>query len=552
MAWDSQRQRVLMFGGGNSSFAEAELWEWDGVSWTERHPAVSPSKRQNHAMAYDPVRHRLVLFGGQHRDFVTVGSPILFLGDTWEFDGLNWLQRSPVVSPSSRSGHQMAYDSTRQRVVLFGGSSGAETWEWDGTNWSQRAASGPPARAFHAMAYDSSRSRLVLMGGLSGGIVGDTWEWDGTAWLQRHPTTTPSPRWGAAMAFDPLRARIVMSGGRDGTSELGDTWEWDGTNWVDESGTGAGLQSRDRHAMAFDEARGRMVLFGGYHERIPATLADTWERNGVDWVQRLALPLGAGAIAFDQARSRIVLFGGFTVTDVNVAEPCSDATWEWDGQRWAQRFPVTSPVARRGSSLTYDSVRHRTVLFGGVDAANTPLADTWEWDGSEWVQSFPATSPSARRSQAAAFDEARGRVVLVGGWTLSDVWEWDGTNWLARPAPPEPLISASWDSVRQRTVATGANGTWEWDGSTWLARGASPGAPGDHVWGLGYDPIRRRTVASVFTTSLSPQTWEWDGNSWVRRSVAVGVAEPNGGSMAWDGVQQRLMMFDVDTWFFEP
>ena len=33
----------------------------------------------------------------------------------------NWFQIKPTTSPSARTGHAMAYDSVRQRTVLFGG-----------------------------------------------------------------------------------------------------------------------------------------------------------------------------------------------------------------------------------------------------------------------------------------------------------------------------------------------------------------------------------------------------------------------------------------------
>ena len=76
-------------------------------------------------MAYDEARQRTVLFGG------LVGGD-----ETWEWDGTNWTQLKPTVSPSSRMHHAMVYDSKRGRTVLFGGTAGGdETWEWDGKNW---------------------------------------------------------------------------------------------------------------------------------------------------------------------------------------------------------------------------------------------------------------------------------------------------------------------------------------------------------------------------------------------------------------------------------
>jgi hypothetical protein len=113
-----------------------------------------------------------VLFGGYG-----YGLPTL-LSDTWEWDGIDWSLRTPSASPTPRSGHAMAYDSARSRVVLFGGGQLSDTWEWNGSNWAERFPSDAPAgRSSHALAYDSARGRQVLFGGGSGGYLSDTWEY---------------------------------------------------------------------------------------------------------------------------------------------------------------------------------------------------------------------------------------------------------------------------------------------------------------------------------------------------------------------------------------
>ena len=65
-------------------------------------------------------------------------------------------------APSPRWGHAMAYDSARDRIVLFGGADSledrmADTWEWSGDGWMRLPATGPPPRAYAAMAFDPVR-----------------------------------------------------------------------------------------------------------------------------------------------------------------------------------------------------------------------------------------------------------------------------------------------------------------------------------------------------------------------------------------------------------
>ncbi|MBI3893655.1 MAG: hypothetical protein HY303_19215 [Candidatus Wallbacteria bacterium] len=64
-------------------------------------------------MVFDSARQRIVVFGG------TAGSR-LGLGDTWQWTGTVWEEAATAGSPSRRSGHAMAYDSARGKVVLFG------------------------------------------------------------------------------------------------------------------------------------------------------------------------------------------------------------------------------------------------------------------------------------------------------------------------------------------------------------------------------------------------------------------------------------------------
>ena len=80
----------------------------------------------------------------------------------------------------------MVYDAARQRIVLDSGLVGfrqpvGDLWEWDGVNWTL-IANGRP-RSGHALAYEAPRSRVLFVGGIIGvARWSDTWAWDGTTW----------------------------------------------------------------------------------------------------------------------------------------------------------------------------------------------------------------------------------------------------------------------------------------------------------------------------------------------------------------------------------
>jgi len=284
MAFDSLHGKLVLFGGYSSVGFLGDTWEWDGASWTQV-ATTGPLPRYGHAMAYDSQRHRVVLFGG-----IQASAPY-YLGDTWEWDGTNWIPQLLASGPPARYEHAMAFDSQRHRVVLFGGagipsSYLGDTWEWDGTNWIQQLASGPLGRSGHAMAFDIGRARTVLFSGDSlAGQVADTWEWDGTSWIQQL-ASGPAARRDHAMAFD--GSDVVLFGGVG----PGDTWVWNGTSWNQQ--ILAGPSARYGHAMAYDGLHARTLLFGGLYLG-GGYLSDTWKWNSNNVATATAYGAGCGS-----------------------------------------------------------------------------------------------------------------------------------------------------------------------------------------------------------------------------------------------------------------
>ncbi len=291
--------------------------------------------------------------------------------------------------------------------------------------WTLRTNAGPTPRLAHGMAYDSGRGRTVIFGGdassgMGTSLLADTWEWDGAVWAAG-AGGGPVARQYHAMAYDSAHQRVILFGGAGG-GNFGDTWEWNGTGWNQRAGSGPG--PRNSHAMAYDSARGRVVLFGGTNG---PRLDDTWEWDGSGWLARPGTGPSARyshAMAYDSARQRVVLFGG------SAAGGNQGDTWEWDGTGWSLRS-TTGASARFGHALAYDADRGRCVLFGGGTGGNL-LGDTWEWNGAGWTQRS-TSGPAIRYGHRMAFDSARGRTVLFGGWNFSlgtrgDTWEWSASD----------------------------------------------------------------------------------------------------------------------------
>lgn len=612
LVYDAARATAVLFGGctlgpttttgsgfptttGCQGAVLDDTWQWDGARWARRTSTTpAPPPRFGHAMAYDPDRDRVVLFGGC-ADSASCDNP---LGDTWEWDGTSWEKKTSTTAPPNAFAHAMAYDAGRKRVVLFGGCASSSctgagsqggVWEWDGASWTQRPSSvSPQVRGGLAMAYDAARGKVVLFGGATGMFapLGDTWEWDGASWTQRTPASAPAPRMNHAMAYDATRGRIVLFAGCtastpplpfvcDPAGLSGETWEWDGTSWAERAPT-ARPPARLGHAMTYDSARAQIVIFGG-QDGARVALGDTWEDDGTEWHDRLARVPPARrfhALAGDEARGETLLFGG---GNCGPTAPRGD-TWTWDGSAWAERTPTAGPVPRGGLALAYDSARQRVVLFGGCaqpSMSSVVFGDTWEWDGASWLQRAPATSPSARANDAMAYDRGRGRVVLFGGQDLNgnplgDTWEWDGSDWVQRT--PTTLPPARWshalayDAGRGKIVMFGGcqgpstgdctllGDTWEWDGTNWAASAPVAAPPARAAHAMSYDTASGQVVLSGgcrLTSSFRGKEcasaplddlWTWDGTSWTLQTPATRPSARAAHAMAYDPARGTLVV----------
>lgn len=141
---------------------------------------------------------------------------------------------APTNAPDGSRRPGVAWDPIRQRLVQFGGSTDARTWTYDGTQWTVAAMTGPSARFATAMTWDPVREAVVLFGGVLPRFVpgekaeylNDTWTWDGTAWtaLELPEDQRPPPCGDAELTWDATLRGPLMFGGSNLNTRFRGTW----------------------------------------------------------------------------------------------------------------------------------------------------------------------------------------------------------------------------------------------------------------------------------------------------------------------------------------
>jgi hypothetical protein len=223
---------------------------WEGPGGDEGVPESEQTAwpSDDGAMAYDPSTQTMVLWSPSPPFEQSTTSTTTPTGSTtWSWDGTTWSQLSPSVSPPPSVGDakdvQMVYDTSTSQILLYGDHSQA-LWAWSGSDWSELygTGAGPTPRVGSSLVYDSALGEALLFGGDTvtgytspssgrgenytlGAPLNDLWAWNGTAWQQQHPANSPPARFYAQMAFDASSSQVVLFGGAvNDTADIADTW----------------------------------------------------------------------------------------------------------------------------------------------------------------------------------------------------------------------------------------------------------------------------------------------------------------------------------------
>jgi hypothetical protein len=246
---------IAVFGGDDGPIVNqtpspayrADTWVLDPAAGWSEVTANGPSARGRYGGAYDPDG-RMLVFGGRFRTAGTTGDYTLY-NDTWAFDFMarTWTRVDDgATAPAARSFPTSAFDPGSDKLYVFGGDTNPaalgvtpdmNVWSFDGGQWQQEGAVGsaPSTRLFMAYTYDSSRNRLVVFGGQVGDFItpsfNDTYalDLDLMTWSQLHDGAgaAPSGRFSSALFYDTSADRYLLFGGHADPGVTNDIWSFD-------------------------------------------------------------------------------------------------------------------------------------------------------------------------------------------------------------------------------------------------------------------------------------------------------------------------------------
>lgn len=339
--WSGGTNVNLASGGSNHIYAaisgtaagDAELWEWNGSTWTKiGGDGVNSSWNTNYETCGSPTYrasdgHVFLCLGNSTGD-----------AEVWEWNGSSWTKIGGDGLNSSwntnyEAGLTMCFDASGNLIVGLGtGDQDAEVYQWDGATWTKIGGDGVNSSWAAAGNYNQTRG-LTLHddGGGSAIFIGlgvDAGE--GEVWRFRSGSWTKIGGDGLNSSFTSELVNGLWSFNSKLYAGIGNTaanggqvWEWNGTAWTNISGFGTGYE----RAFAFATLNGKLYVGLGSG----AGDADVWEYSGAGttWTK-----VGGDGLANSWATNYELVTGLIGHTDGNMYAGLGTSSGDAEVWRW--------------------------------------------------------------------------------------------------------------------------------------------------------------------------------------------------------------------------
>ncbi|MFO0920248.1 MAG: LamG domain-containing protein [Candidatus Saccharimonadales bacterium] len=502
-----------LYAGLGNSAGDAEVWRWNGSSWSRIGGDAINSSWAN--STYENVLS--MTFYGSNL-YVGLGTSAND-AEVWRWNGSSWSQ---IGGDSLNSGwttnYEGVYSLTNDGTNLYAGLGNSagdnEVWQWNGTSWAKiggdgvNSSFGATHTTVNALVYSDGSLKAGLNSG-SGIDSGHAWEWNGTSWT-RIGGDYVNKSWG----FRGLQSVEVMQVSGEylyagtGVSYAGNAqvWRWNGSTW--EMIGGQGINGSWSYA-TYETVTSMASMGGDLYVGLgtSANDAEVWRWNGSSWSQIGGDSLNSGwTTGFEEVNS-LAAFGGSLYA--GLGNSASDAeVWRWNGSSWSR---IGGDNTNGGWPNGYYRISslgvYKNKLIAGLGYANGQ-AEVWEWNGSNWSKiggdTVNTSWPASGYEQIDAITVYGNDLIVSLGYNAGDaeVWKYDGTNW-AKIGGDD--INNSW-----------TDGTYERSRTLTVYNG--------------------NLIAGLGNTAGESEVWSFDGTIWSK----IGG---NGVNSSWSSAVEEVTSF---------
>ena len=557
-----------LYAGIGDTAADAEVWSWNGTTWTR---IGGDGVNTSWAVA-DNIEYvaSLEFFGG---NLYAGTASSTGDADVWRWNGTTWTKiggdglNSGWPASAYELVASLANDGTNLYAGLANGNGDGEVWRWNGTAWTKIGGDGANASwptnfgdGVYAMSYSGS---TLYTGLYDSAGDGQMWTWNGSSWT-RIGGGYVNESWGffgmqsveSSANFD---SKLYVG---TGVSLAGAAmvWEYNGSTWRVIGGQGVrGSWAPDTFENVFTLQSYNGELYAGLGTG--ANDAEVWRYNGTSWTQVGGDSLNGGWTTNYEGVYSLTPYNG--VLYAGLGASANDAeVWGYNGTSWTK---VGGDSLNSGWTTNFETVYAMTVyqnqLYAGL-GASTGDAEVWRFNGTSWTRvggDGVNGSWNTNYEEVYAMRIYNGQLVagIGSGTGDAELWTFDGTAWTQIGGDD---VNGSWpdgtyERVRAMAVyngalfvgigeSTGDGEVWRWNGTSWTKIG---GGGLNSGWTTTIENVstlidyRGKLYAGTGNTSNADAfVWSYGNNAYLSSAQTVQDDQWHHIAATYDGTTMRI------------
>jgi hypothetical protein len=506
-----------IYAGLGLTAGDAEVWRWDGSSWTKvggDGVGSAASWSTVYEYVYSLFYQNNILYAGLG---LTAGEAEVWSCTSCESGTPNWTKigDSGMGWGATYEGvYSLSGDGTNiyAGLGLTGGEQ--EIWSWNGSGWTQVGGDGVYS-GFTGANHGTVNQMVFANNLLYAGIHSVNAAYSGQVW-----------------AFDPNAAPTP-------------TWTWLGGDFKNESWSKRGINSIEVLQVSGDALYAGMGYQYAGNAYVWKMQDDNWSLVGGDGSNNGWAPYVYDKVSSMQSYEGDLYVGlGITANEADLYK-LDGSTWSQvggDGVGWGANFEEVLSQAVLGN-----------YLFVGLGNSSDD-AEVWRYDGTNWLKIggddggngtvYNSWTGAMNIEQVLSLQPYKGKLYAGLGNTNNDAAVWECTGCA------DPLATPSWTKVggggindswstssldgfnnvdallayRDSLIATLGTGTgeaevWEYNGSNWIQIGGGANIRGS--WDAGsYERVRTIGVynghlyAGLGNSTGDGEVWRYNGTTW--------------------------------------
>ena len=522
-----------LYAGFGISAGDADVWKWNGTTWTK-----IGGDGINSGWAGGTFEQVWALnhFGGNL--YAGIGTSAND-AEVWRWNGTAWTK---IGGDSLNSGwttnYEMVSDLTNDGTNLYAGlgaSAGdGEVWRWNGTAWTK--IGGDSLNSGWDNTIETVRSLRYFGTKLYAGLGdsagdADVYAWNGTAWTKIGGDALNSS-WAAstyeyttALAWDGTNLYAGL-GASDGDGEV---WKWNGTTWSKIGGDGvssgwSAAQGDTVNTLLYDGG----TLYAGTFDAAGDGLyysynGTSWSQIGGALVNKSWAKYGLGSVQVMQAQGGYLYAGTGNTAGTAIVYRFNGTTWSLIGGQGINGSWAANTYEQVMSMASYN-----TDLYVGLGTTAND-AEVWKWDGTTWSQ---IGGDSLNSGWGANYEEVSA-LASYGGYLYAglgnsaqdgEVWRWNGSAWTKIGGDS---LNSGWTNYAERVASMGI-----YNGQLYVGLGASGGDAEVWRWsGSTWSKIGGDTVSSSWDSVTYEQV---ESMIPYNNNLYVGLGNSTGDATLWE------------------